>query len=73
MLNLKRDVDRLVVHQHEVFEGVHYITATCYDYEHFRSLPDVISFNSQICGKSAWNSDKCVVYYRSDMKFARAV
>lgn len=65
--------DMLAVQRHEVCDGVHYIAVDCHDYEHFKSLPDAVSFQGQTLGKSAWNSDKELAYYRSDMKLARRV
>jgi hypothetical protein len=39
---------------------------SCKDYESFLSLPSGIMCEGEFLGKSAWNSDTQVAYYRSD-------
>lgn len=48
------------------FEGVYFAEVDCHDYDDFRNLPQVIEVNETLLGKSAWNSDRNVAYYRSD-------
>lgn len=41
------------------------------DYDAFGAMPDVIEINSELFGKTGWNSDTGEVFYRSDAMFAR--
>jgi hypothetical protein len=45
----------------------------CNDYDDFTSLPQVISYNGILCGKSGWNSDINEAYYQSNASLVRKV
>ena len=45
----------------------------CTSHKHFEMLPSAIEIEGQELGKSAWNSDRCVAYYRSDRVVAKCI
>lgn len=56
-----------------VCEGVHFAMVACADYEAYCALPQVISFEGRLLGRTGWNSDKGVAYFRSDAKMGRVI
>lgn len=42
-------------------------------FKNYQGLADVLLMNGRQYGKSCWNSDRGVAYYRTDMFFATAV
>jgi len=54
-------------------DKVHIAETKCLDYTHFTNLPNVIKLNGIFLGKSGWNSDRQVVYYRSDKVTAEII
>lgn len=54
-------------------EGVLCLITDCHDYDHYVSLPEAVTYNGVLCGKTGWNSDKGRVYYQSDAALARVV
>jgi hypothetical protein len=53
-------------------EGVGILTAGCADYDEYKSLPAAVRYEGQVYGKAGWNSDTNAVYYRTDVKIAKA-
>jgi hypothetical protein len=51
-------------------DGVKVVTLDCADWMDFIRTPNAINYDDQVYGCSGWNSDRCVVYYRSDKKVA---
>jgi len=47
-------------------EGVQVATVDCTDYDHFRALPPVVSFQGTRLGKTGWNSDSNRACYQSN-------
>lgn len=41
-----------------------------YDYEGYIAAPDVLGFDGIVFGKSGFDSDKHLIYYRSDKRIA---
>lgn len=54
-------------------DGVKVAETMCFDYTDFRKLPGVVRLNGVLLGKSGWNSDRQVAYYRSDFVAAEVV
>lgn len=54
-------------------DGVLCLVVTCNDYDHYKSLPAVVSYNGRLCGKTGWNSDNCRCYYQSNATIAKVV
>ena len=53
-----------------LLDGTQIAETMCLDYPDFRRLPSFIRLDGIVLGKSGWNSDRQVAYYRSDVKKA---
>jgi hypothetical protein len=53
-------------------DGVKVVMLDVADYIDFIRKPHAIEYEGQIYGRSGWNSDKCVAYYRTDRLVAFA-
>jgi hypothetical protein len=58
------------VSHHYLHEGIGYLEVPIIDYDTVKALPAALSFEGRRYGKTAWNSDRCVAYYRTDRSFA---
>ncbi len=63
--------DYLVAEVVTCIEGNTCIVVTCYDLDHFRALPSVVSHNGIKCGKTGWNSDTNRAHYQSNAHIVR--
>lgn len=54
-------------------DGVRVVIVTCADYEALRTLPRAISYDSRAYGRSGWDSDRCVAFYRTDVRLAEII
>lgn len=52
-------------------DGVLCLITDCRDYDHFVSLPEAVTFNGMLCGKTGWNSDTGRAHYQSNATLAR--
>jgi hypothetical protein len=59
------NVVQVVTHE-TLPDGVQVVTTQCDDFAHLRTLPPALSFRGAIYGRTGWNSDRCVAYYRTD-------
>jgi len=50
--------------------NVRVLITSCADYEVLKTLPQVVSVGKEVFGRSGWNSDKCIAYYRTDVQIA---
>jgi hypothetical protein len=53
-------------------DGVKVVKIDVADYIDFIRKPHAIEFNGEIYGRSGWNSDRCIAYYRTDKLVAFA-
>lgn len=53
-------------------DGVKVLITSCNDFNHYDNLPAIVAYDRYLYGKTGWNSDKCVAYYRDDAKIALA-
>jgi len=53
-------------------DGVKVVMLDVADYIDFIRKPHAIEYEGQIYGRTGWNSDKCVAYYRTDRLVAFA-
>ena len=51
-------------------DGVKVVTLDCRDWAGFGQSPSALEYDGEVFGRTGWNSDRCVVYYRSDKKVA---
>jgi len=66
-----KPVDGVVIQSIEKLpSGVTVLIVPCADWDVFRTLPNIVEYDNQLYGRSAWNSDRYIAYYRSDCKVA---
>lgn len=53
--------------------GVGVLTVKCDDYDQFAALPPAVRYLDTMHGKSGWNSDSHVAYFRTDVALATGV
>ena len=54
-------------------DGVHVVTVDCDGPSAFARLPRALMFDGREYGRTGWNSDRFVAYYRTDAKTAEAL
>jgi hypothetical protein len=54
-------------------DDIDYATVNCRDYDHYKSLPDVVSHNGVQMGKTGWNSDIGAAFYQSNANILHVV
>jgi hypothetical protein len=65
-MNVQVEEGFLVAQQVAVIEGNTCIVVTCNDFDHYKRLPAVVSYNGVKCGKTGWNSDTGRCHYQSN-------
>ncbi len=50
-----------------------FLETPCRDYSELLSLPNAVTFEGRLYGKSGWNSDTYKAYYNTNIKTARKV
>ena len=58
---------------HILPDGVHVVEIECLNAKDFMKLPAGITYSGRTLGKTGWNSDNRVCYYRSDKEIAFSV
>lgn len=53
--------------------GVKVAIIPCENYANLKSLPQAIDYDGLRYGRTGWNSDRCIAYYRTDCKVAYPV
>lgn len=66
-------VDAIVLLVAQRIEGDLILETTCRDYDHYIELPDVVTYNGVMCGKTGWSSDRNYACYKSNAMIARKV
>jgi len=54
-------------------EGNLVLETNCRDYDHYKTLPEVVAYNGALCAKTGWSSDRYVACYQSRMAIARGI
>lgn len=65
MTNLKVEVGYLRAVVVQVLEGKTCAIVECHDYDHYRTLPDIVSYEGVMMSKTGWNSDTNHAHYQS--------
>ena len=52
--------------------GLKCIITPCADHQELRLLPSAVVFEGRLYGRTGWNSDRHVAYYRTDAPIAMA-
>lgn len=64
----------IAVHQYEELPGnIHFVSIVnneVFDYDGYVAAPNAINYDGIILGKCAFDSDKHLIYYRSDKRIA---
>ena len=63
----------IAVANHYWMEGVSFLEVKISDYDDFAALPIAVEFAGRIYGKSGWNSDSLIAYYRTDWPMAKSI
>lgn len=56
-----------------VVQGETIAEVDCEDYDHFTTLPDVVSYDGIMLGKTGWNSDTGRACYKSRAQVLKVV
>lgn len=68
------EVPRAIVIQAALhLDGQLVLETTCRDYDHYKSLPEVVIYEGTECGKTGWSSDREYACYKSGAAIAKAV
>lgn len=54
------------------YDGELVLETMCRDYDHYRTLPDVVVYEGTECGKTGWSSDSFYACYKSGASIAHA-
>lgn len=54
------------------YDGELVLETVCRDYDHYRTLPDVVVYEGTECGKTGWSSDRNYACYKSGACIAHA-
>jgi len=66
--------DALAIRNFETLpDGVRVLMTDCADYEALKALPTAIEFNNETYGRTGWNSDRKIAYFRTDAKTATII
>ncbi len=68
VMSIPQEITLTAVHQ---VEGQWVLETDCSDFEHYQSLPQVISYQGVSCGKTGWSSDRNYACYKSGVAIAR--
>jgi len=71
MEKVKAEPEYLTVEYTVRIEGVQCAVVTCHDFDHFKRLPEVVSYNGILLGKTGWNSDTNHAHYQSNAQMVR--
>ena len=52
------------------YDGELVLETVCRDYDHYRTLPDVVTYQGMECGKTGWSSDSHYACYKSGASIA---
>lgn len=65
-MKAKAKKEYIIISSHYSIGSLYFAETDCNDFQAFRRLPNVIEVQGHTLGKSGWNSDHGVAYYRSD-------
>jgi hypothetical protein len=63
-------INAIVIDHAYALDNELWLETTCRDYDHLKELPEVVSYEGIICGRTGWNSDRQLAYYKSTAKVA---
>ena len=74
-MTLANPLKAIVITSSQTLDGVCVLETSCHNYDEFVALPRVVYctiLGRSIFGKTGWNSDRNVAYYRDDAVVAHA-
>jgi len=72
-MQVKVEPDYLTVEYTARIDDVVCAVVTCHDFDHFKRLPQVVSHDGILLGKTGWNSDTNHAHYQSNAQLVRVV
>jgi hypothetical protein len=54
-------------------DGETVLETSCQDFEEYKRLPQVVSYQGIVCGLTGWNSDKNYACYKSSAQIATKI
>jgi hypothetical protein len=73
MKDQAKEVRGIVIIAHHVLKGESILETTCRDYDHYKSLPELVAYQGQHFGKTGWSSDTYMACYKSSAAIAYKV
>jgi hypothetical protein len=70
---VKAEPEYLTINYSARIEGVLCVVVDCQDFDHFKRLPQVVSYNGTLLGKTGWSSDTNIAHYQSNAHMVRVV
>jgi hypothetical protein len=61
----------IVIQVAQWYDGELVLETVCRDYDHYRTLPDVVTYEGTVCGKTGWSSDNNYACYKSGAAIAQ--
>ena len=62
----------IVIQVAQWYDGELVLETLCRDFDHYKSLPDVVIYEGTECGKTGWSSDRDYACYKSGAAIAKA-
>ena len=62
-----------ILYFENLHDGIILATVKCKDYNKFVSLPDIMEIENKLYGKTGWNSDRMLAYYKNNIKFGKVI
>jgi hypothetical protein len=73
-MNMQAKATQLIaVLSYVSIEGENIIEVECRDYDHYKSLPEVVDVSGELFTRTGWNSDTQLACYKSNRKVAYPV
>lgn len=60
----------IVIQTAVMYDGELILETSCRDYDHYKSLPEVVVYQGTQCGKTGWSSDNHYACYKSGAAIA---
>lgn len=54
-------------------EGQYIAEVSCVDFDDYKALPDAITYDGKVLGKTGWNSDSCKACYKTNVLMAQRI
>lgn len=65
-----QSINGITVTTYGTVDGTLWLYTDCNDYDHYKTLPQAITFDGNRYGLSGWNSDRNIACYQTNVKVA---